>query len=39
MIVHLRYGTFILFGMLITIGAGFIWFFGECALSMKEGGG
>ncbi|RVX66657.1 hypothetical protein B0A52_09408 [Exophiala mesophila] len=27
MIVHLRYGTFILFGMLITIGAGFIWFY------------
>lgn len=29
MIVHMRYGTFILFGMLITLGAGFVWFYGE----------
>jgi len=27
MITHLKYGTFILFGLLITIGAGYIWFF------------
>ncbi|EHY56481.1 hypothetical protein HRR83_002435 [Exophiala dermatitidis] len=27
MITGIRYGTFILFGLLITLGAGFIWFF------------
>jgi len=27
MITHLRYGTFILFGVLITIGAAFVWFY------------
>ncbi|KIX93244.1 uncharacterized protein Z520_11099 [Fonsecaea multimorphosa CBS 102226] len=27
MITGIKYGTFILFGLLITIGAGFIWFF------------
>ncbi|KEF56516.1 uncharacterized protein A1O9_06703 [Exophiala aquamarina CBS 119918] len=27
MIVHMRYGTFILFGILITIGAAFVWFY------------
>ena len=34
MITHLRYGTFILFGLLITIGAGFIWFFGKAQKQM-----
>ncbi len=29
MISGIRYGTFILFGLLITIGAGFVWFFGK----------
>jgi hypothetical protein len=28
MITGITYGTFILFGVLITMGAGFIWFFG-----------
>ncbi|KAK5280027.1 hypothetical protein LTR40_006958 [Exophiala xenobiotica] len=27
MITGIRYGTFILFGLLITMGAGFVWFF------------
>lgn len=27
MIVHLRYGTFLVFGILIALGAAFIWFF------------
>ncbi|KAL1878951.1 hypothetical protein Plec18167_004246 [Paecilomyces lecythidis] len=27
MITHIRYGTFIVFGVLIALGAGFIWFF------------
>lgn len=27
MLVHLKYGTFIFFGLLIFIGAAFIWFF------------
>lgn len=29
MITHLRYGTFILFGVLITLGAAFVWFYGR----------
>jgi len=27
MITHMRYGTFILFGVLIWIGAAFVWFY------------
>jgi len=29
MITGMKYGTFILFGLLITLGAGFVWFFGN----------
>lgn len=29
MITGITYGTFILFGVLITIGAAFIWFYGK----------
>lgn len=35
MITHLRYGTFILFGLLITLGAAFIWFYGKKTLQLS----
>lgn len=39
MITHMRYGTFILFGMLITIGAAFVWFYGKIASDSRLSGG
>jgi hypothetical protein len=41
MITHLKYGTFIFFGVMIFLGSAFIWFYGlslasrACLLTMK----